>query len=220
VDHARNSRRERDAVQVGSVVASTARWPFGVRQGGRLRKALAGQEQSGQEGDRIELWKGEGGGETSVESRIQYSMHRRAVRVVAGTSRPDNSNPEILVERFLRHPRGHRRRKRVGTSRSSEVYLARNEGTASHLVRRLGTVPEHRPCGTSLGILEGSTSPGRPSVKTLSRSLAESGSNKWSSRGEIARLFIVDLGPPFLTRDILGGRRRRSRRGEGGRSED
>jgi len=111
-------------------------------------------------------------------------------------------------------------RKRVGTSRSSEVYLARNEGTPSHLVRRLGTVPEHRPCGTSLGILERSTSPGRPSVKTLSRSLAESGSNKWSSRGEIARLFIVDLGPPFLTRDILGGRRRRSRRGEGGRSED
>jgi hypothetical protein len=50
----------------------------------------------------------ERGGGTLVESRIQYSMHRRAVCVAAGTSRPDNSNPEILVERFLRHPGHHR----------------------------------------------------------------------------------------------------------------
>jgi hypothetical protein len=57
-----------------------------------------------------------------------------------------------------------------------------------------------------LGILERSTSPGRPSVKTLPRSLAESGSNKWSSRGETAAvhrrprtvsLAVSDAGHPW-----------------------
>ncbi|EZA60028.1 hypothetical protein X777_15310 [Ooceraea biroi] len=79
VDCTRDLQRQ-ETVQVRSLAAT--RWPFGVQRGGRLRKALARQEQNDQEGDRTELRKRERG-TTSVESRIQYSMHRRAVCVVA-----------------------------------------------------------------------------------------------------------------------------------------
>jgi len=187
-------------VQVGSLVASTTRWPFGVRQGDRLRKVLPGRSRTSRRGTGPSRGR-EGGGLRSTRvfsTRCTVARYASLLIPRERISRiPRYSKDSFVIGEVIGS-------QRARTSTSSETYLAQDEDAPSR--SRSETAPKRRPCRTSLGILERPTSSGRPSVKT-SRSLAESGSNKWSSsRGEIAAvhrrprtasLVVSDAGHPW-----------------------